>query len=89
MASNEKVAGQYQAEYIADYFKNKNNIKVVLLKGEKNHVATKGRTKAVKETFKEKGIDADYFLRIMQIGAGQKLRRCLIYSCLQVENLTV
>lgn len=60
VASDEKVAGQYQAEYIADYLKNKNNIKVVLLKGEKNHAATKGRTKAVKETFKEKGIDVDY-----------------------------
>lgn len=60
VASDEKVAGQYQAEYIATYLKNKNNIKVVLLKGEKGHVATKGRTKAVKETFKEKGINAEY-----------------------------
>jgi len=60
VASDEKVSGQYQAEYIANYLKNKNNIKVVLLKGEKGHVATKGRTKAVKDIFKEKGINAEY-----------------------------
>lgn len=60
VASDEKVAGQYQAEYIADYLKNKSDIKVVLLKGEKDHSATRGRTKAVKDTFKEKGINAEY-----------------------------
>lgn len=60
VASNEEVAGRYQAEYIADYLKNKNDIKVVLLKGEKSHSATLGRTKAVKDTFKEKGINVDY-----------------------------
>lgn len=60
VASDEKVAGQYQAEYIADYLKNKSEIKVVLLKGEKEHSATKGRTKALKDTLKEKGINAEY-----------------------------
>lgn len=60
VASDEKVAGQYQADFIADYLKNKNDLKVVLLKGEKEHAATKGRTKAVKETFEEKGINAEY-----------------------------
>jgi len=60
VASDEMVAGKYQAEYIADYLKNKNDIKVVLFKGEKGHSATSGRTKAVKQTFKEKGINADY-----------------------------
>lgn len=60
VASDEMVAGRYQAEYIADYLKNKNDLKVVLLKGEKKHSATIGRTKAVKETFKEKGINAEY-----------------------------
>ncbi|EKQ57511.1 MULTISPECIES: substrate-binding domain-containing protein [unclassified Clostridium] len=60
VASDEKVAGQYQAEYIANYLKNKNDLKVVLLKGEKGHSATKGRTIAVKDTLKEKGINAQY-----------------------------
>lgn len=59
-SSNEEVAGQYQAEYVIDYLKNKNDIKVVLFKGEKEHSATIGRTKAVKQTFKEKGINAEY-----------------------------
>lgn len=60
VASDEAVAGKYQAEYIADYLKNKSDVNVVLIKGEKNHSATIGRTKAVKETFKEKGINANY-----------------------------
>jgi inositol transport system substrate-binding protein len=60
VASNENVAGQYQAEYIIDYLKNKSDINVVLFKGEKGHSATIGRTKAVKETFKEKGINVQY-----------------------------
>ena len=60
VASDEAVAGKYQAEYIADYLKNKKDIKVVILKGEKDSSATIGRTKAVKDTFKEKGINAEY-----------------------------
>ncbi len=60
VSSDEKLAGQYQTEYIIDYLKNKNDIKVVLFKGEKEHSATVGRTKAVKQTFKEKGINAEY-----------------------------
>lgn len=60
VASDEALAGKYQAEYIADYLKNKSDLNVVLIKGEKNHSATVGRTKAVKETFKEKGINANY-----------------------------
>jgi inositol transport system substrate-binding protein len=60
VASDEKVAGKFQAEYIADYLKNKSSIKVVLLKGEKGSTAATERTKAVKETLKEKGINAEY-----------------------------
>ncbi|MVX66271.1 substrate-binding domain-containing protein [Clostridium chromiireducens] len=60
VSSDEMVAGKIQAEYIADYLSNKKDIKVVLFRGEKGHSATIGRTKAVKETFKEKGINAEY-----------------------------
>lgn len=60
VASDEMVAGRYQAEYVIEHLKNKKDIKVVLFKGEKEHSATKGRTKAVKETFREKGINAEY-----------------------------
>lgn len=60
VASNENVAGQYQAEYIMNYLKNKSDIKVVLFQGEKGHNATIGRTEAVKQTFIDKGIKAEY-----------------------------
>lgn len=59
VASNESVAGQYQAEYIINYFKNKNNIKVVLIEGEKGSASIE-RTEAVKQTFRNKGINAEY-----------------------------
>lgn len=60
VASNEKVAGRYQAESVIESLKNKSEAKVVLFKGEEGHSATIGRTKAVKETFKEKGINVKY-----------------------------
>ena len=60
VSSDEMIAGKIQAEYVADYLSNKKDIKVVLFRGEKGHSATIGRTKAVKETFKEKGINAEY-----------------------------
>jgi inositol transport system substrate-binding protein len=60
VASDEKVAGQYQADYIINYFKNKKNIKVVLIKGSKEYTATNERTEAVKQTFERKGINAKY-----------------------------
>jgi inositol transport system substrate-binding protein len=40
--------------------KNKGEAKVVLFKGEEGHSATIGRTKAVKQTFNEKGVNAKY-----------------------------
>lgn len=60
VGSNEFAAGQYQAEYIQEYLKNKKELKVVVLKGEKGHAGTIGRTKAVKQTFKKNGIEAEY-----------------------------
>ncbi|AGX42807.1 sugar ABC transporter substrate-binding protein [Clostridium saccharobutylicum] len=60
VASDESLSGKYQAEYITDYLKNKNDLKVVLFKGESNNSATKERTKSVKDAFKEKGINANY-----------------------------
>lgn len=60
VSSNEEVAGQYEAEYVLKYLNNKKDLKVVLLKGEKGHRATKGRTDAVKQTFADKGINAEY-----------------------------
>lgn len=50
VGSSEGVAGQYQAEYVLEKFKSKNEINVVLLKGLRNHSATIGRTNMFLET---------------------------------------
>jgi inositol transport system substrate-binding protein len=60
VASNEMVAGRYQAESVIESLKNKSEAKIVLFKGEEGHSGTIGRTKAVKQTFKEKGVNAKY-----------------------------
>lgn len=53
--SDEGVAGQLQAEYVLDKFGSKDEINVVILKGQKNHSATDGRTNALKEAFADSG----------------------------------
>ena len=55
VGSDEGVAGQYQAEYILDQMSDKDEINVVLLKGPKNHSATKGRSEEFKNTLKASG----------------------------------
>ena len=84
VGSDEGVAGQYQAEYILDQMSDKDEINVVLLKGPKNHSATKGRSEEFKNTLKasgkkinvvfednadwEQGIAEDYFDLFLQTG---------------------
>lgn len=60
VASNEMVAGKFQAESVIESLKNKSEAKIVLFRGEEGHSATIGRTKAVKQTFKEKDVNAKY-----------------------------
>ena len=84
VGSDEGVAGHYQAEYILDQMSDKDEINVVLLKGPKNHSATKGRSEEFKNTLKasgkkinvvfednadwEQGIAEDYFDLFLQTG---------------------
>lgn len=60
VGSDEKVAGQYQAEYILEQFAGKNEINVAVLKGTKNHSATNGRGEGLKNTLALSGKTINY-----------------------------
>ncbi len=55
VGSNEQVAGQLQAEYVLDKMASKDEINVVIFKGEKTTLPPKGRTEALKTAFKNSG----------------------------------
>lgn len=60
VASDEFMAGQYQAEYILEKYGNKQEINVAILKGPKDASGAIGRTKGLKQTLKESGKKINY-----------------------------
>ena len=60
VASDEYMAGQYQAEYILEKFAGKEEINVMLLKGPKSASGTSGRTQGLKQTLEAGGKKINY-----------------------------
>lgn len=60
VASDEYMAGQYQAEYILEKFADKEEINVMILKGPKGASGAVGRTNGLKQTLKNSGKKINY-----------------------------
>ena len=58
--SNETEAGELQAQWAIKKLGNPKSMNVIIFKGEQGHSATIGRTKAIKYTLKDAGVDVNY-----------------------------
>lgn len=60
VGSNEEVAATYQADYVLDQLADKDELNVVIIKGEASHSATKTRTQTVKNILNDSGKKINY-----------------------------
>jgi len=60
VGSEEEEAGELQVEYVMSKLGNPSSLNVIIFEGEKGHSGTIGRTTAVKNTLKDKGVDVNY-----------------------------
>ena len=82
VASDEYMAGQYQAEYILEKCGSKQEINIVLLKGPKGASGTKGRTNGLKQTLKASGKKINYVFEDYA-GYNEETAKELMEMCLK------
>ena len=59
VGSPEEDAGTYEAEYVWEKLGKPSSINLIMMKGEKGHSATEGRTKAAVSYFRDNGVDVN------------------------------
>lgn len=60
VGSDEKVAGEYQAEYVLEKLSARDEINVAVIQGQIGHSATSGRTEGIKKAFAASGKKVNY-----------------------------
>lgn len=60
VGSYERDAGEFQAEYVWEKLGKPSSFNAIIFMGQQGHAATIGRTGAVKEFYRENGVDVNY-----------------------------